>query len=568
MQGVIRISFFIFLLTISVNFTHSQVTYEQSTNFAIYDFLDELANDRIISLNSCIKPYSRKTIYEKLLEANKIRFKLNRRQQKELEYYLNNYKFIEVNKVNPYSEKARLNLFENRIHASTSLNPFGFFYKDSLFSLSLRPIWGIKYWSQNSNSKNITQTWGGGELVATIGKNFGFYASLRDNRITEVLAKPGYFSSIKGGSYQYGKSGRIGADFNEMIGGVVYSWKWGELGVIKDNIIWGDNYNGSNIFSGRTPSFPMVKLHINPAKWFDFNYFHGWLISEVIDSSRSYITANNSNRLVYRNKFLAANMFTIIPLKGLNISVGNSIVYGDIDINPGYLIPFFFFKSVDHTINREIDNQNSQMYGSISMRLIKHWHIYSSLFVDEFKMDRMFNDSLHNFFSFKVGSKLSNWPFNNISIMGEYTRSNPLAFKHRVPTLTFESNKFNLGHYLVDNSEEIFIAIFLKPLLRLKLNLSYLYAKHGNEYVYDLQDISNVDKNPVLKDKTWDNQSISFLASYEFLNNCYISIEYLHSNISGYAVDGNSGQYYLDLYTPDFYQGVNNTIILGFNFGF
>jgi hypothetical protein len=45
---------------------YSQVAYEDINNIAIYDFLDEMADLRIISLNSAIKPYSRDYIASKL----------------------------------------------------------------------------------------------------------------------------------------------------------------------------------------------------------------------------------------------------------------------------------------------------------------------------------------------------------------------------------------------------------------------------------------------------------------------------------------------------------------------
>ncbi|MFT4806175.1 MAG: hypothetical protein ACI9YE_003406 [Psychroserpens sp.] len=144
-----------------------------------------------------------------------------------------------------------------------------------------------------------------------------------------------------------------------MIAGISYAWKWGEVAIVKDNEIWGNNYNGSNILSGRTPSFPMLKFHMKPAPWLDFNSFHGWLVSEVLDRTRSYTAANGNERLVYRNKFMTANMFTITPSKGLNISLGNSIVYSDNSLNLVYFIPFMFYKSVDHTLIHLVDDQNS-----------------------------------------------------------------------------------------------------------------------------------------------------------------------------------------------------------------
>ena len=46
-------------------------------NYGVYDFIDELANDQIISVNSAIKPYSRLFIAKCLKEADEQREKLS-----------------------------------------------------------------------------------------------------------------------------------------------------------------------------------------------------------------------------------------------------------------------------------------------------------------------------------------------------------------------------------------------------------------------------------------------------------------------------------------------------------
>jgi len=555
---------YILLILISASFPgFTQTINEHISNKTIYGFLDELANDKIIILNSTIKPYAQTYILLKLKEAEKQEEALTLRQQNDLNFYLGIYGFNDDIKYNPYSETAKVNIFNKQSSSVTSINPLGFFYKDSLFTFSLKPIWGINY--QTNEAGSVRHTWGGAEAYGTIGKHWGVYANLRDNYITEILAFPSYFTQSEGGNYKLNEGGRKGGDYSEMRGGVFYSWKWGSVSVAKDHLVWGDNYNGANIFSGITPSFAMIKLNMHPARWLDFNYFHGWLVSEVIDSSRSYTTGNGDFRAVYRDKYIAANMFTFSPWEGLNFSIGNSIIYSDINIQPAYFIPFLFFKSVDHTINHNIDNQNSQMFANISCRLIKYFHFYSSLFIDEFSITRIGVDTLHNFTSWKVGGKLSNWPFKNISLTAEYTKTNPLVYKHRVPSLTFETNKFNLGHYLRDNSEEIFLSVQYKPFSRFNLEFSYLKATHGNEYQYISE--SRAD-NPVLDEITWDNERFSLKSRYEFIFEGYLFLEYTHSNIQGYNIDGISSQYYLDLFTPKFYQGKKNTFTFGFNIGF
>ena len=57
-------------------------------NTGVYEFLDELANTQIISINSVVKPYSRLFISQRIKEADEKRDQLNARQQKELDFYL------------------------------------------------------------------------------------------------------------------------------------------------------------------------------------------------------------------------------------------------------------------------------------------------------------------------------------------------------------------------------------------------------------------------------------------------------------------------------------------------
>jgi len=551
-----KISFLLLFVLIAVS-TSAQVVYQHVSNKNIYDFVDELATNGFVQVNSVVKPYSREFIADCLMEAKNQQDKLNKRQQKELDFYLLEYK-LEVDSLLNYNPK--FDIFKNEKFA-TAINPLGGYYKDKLFSFAVKPIWGIQYFS-NSNG-TIWHRWGGLEAHAYVGKHWGMYASLRDNTESEILSAPEYFTQRGGGgNFKRNESG--GDDFEEMRGGIVYSWNWGSFGLVKDHVNWGTNYNGANIFNDRPPSITQLKLHMSPAKWFEFNYFHGWLVSMVIDSSRSYYYNVGSSlyyRQTYRPKYMAANMFTVRPWEKLNISFGNSIIYSDMNVHPGYMIPFMFFKAIDHTVNANIDNQNSQMFFDISSMQINKLHIYTTLYIDELKTSRLFDSETHNFWSWKFGFKENNVLINNLSLNMEFTRTRPITYQHRVPTLTFASNNFNFGHYLRDNSQEIFVALEYKPLRGLHIKASYLLAQHGPDYVYDIQGDTPVDTYPFLEKVTWENQTISLKATYEFINNAYLFAEFINSDISGEEEQ-------MNLYTPEFFRGEQQTISFGFNFGF
>lgn len=552
---------FIILILISISFNISgQVVYESVQRSNIYDFLDELANEKLISINSVVKPYSRIFIAEKLQEAYEQKDQLTKRQVQEIEFYMKDYRLETV-----YNTRGMkpLNIFHKKDHVATSLNPMAITYRDSLVGFSLRPIWGIEYFI-NAN-KTAFHRWGGVEGFGYFSKNLGGWVSLRDNHENVTMTDPSYFNQ-RLGSPQKG-SVKGGIDYSETRGGLMYSWKWGAIGIVKDQLIWGNNYNGSIVFSGRTPTFAQIKLELKPAKWFEFNYIHGWLVSEVIDSSRSYWDGD-IYREVMNSKFVAANMFTFIPIKHLNISIGNSIIYSDIGVQAAYLVPFLFYKSVDHTLNGTNNDagQNAQMFFDISSRNIKHLHLFFTLFVDEFSMTRVTNSEEHNFLSYKGGFRLSNWPLKDLSLIGECAYTLPMTYQHRISTTTFESNNYNLGHYMRDNSIDLFFVLIYKPIRGLRIDLSYNYAAHGNNYIYG--EYEPVDEAPIMEDKTWQKNMIGLKAKYEFFNNVYVFAGVFFGNIEGYDVDGLTADDYLALFTPEMYWGSTTTMNLGFNIGF
>jgi hypothetical protein len=551
----------IVVLTVNARYLSAQTAYEHISNTDLYAFIDDMASLHLIEANTAIKPYSREQIAHWLEEVNLQRDALTKAQNARLDIFLKEY-VLEAGRM----KTGLVELAHQKDRLSLHLLPPEVVWKDSLFRAVLRPIYGIRYF--NSGDASFYHSYGGAEAIAYVGKGWAGYASLRDNyQSLEPLAMPTYLTQEAGGNYKIGVQGRSGADYSEMRGGITYSWDWGSIAFIKDHLQWGDAYNGSNILSGRNPSFPMVKLHLNPVKWFEFEYFHGWLVSQVVDSSRSYITANGDYRAVFREKYIAANMYTFKPFKRLNFSIGNSIVYSDVPVQPAYLIPFFFFKSLDHTLNKGIDNQNSAMFLNISSRQIKYLHVFASVFVDEFSVSRIGDPDRHNFTSIKGGMAVTGWPLKNLFIAAEYTRTNPMTYKHRVPATTFATNLFNLGHYLTDNSEEVFLSMRYAPISTLQLKVNYTYAMHANDYQY-VRGATPVDEFPVLKDKTWTNTTLVLRADYLPLPNVRFFAEYSKGNMEGYDVDGKTAAYYLNRFGADYLHGKTDTFVLGFGIGF
>lgn len=517
----------------------------------------------LVDVSTAVKPYSRHLIAAFLQQAQEQWSQLSFAQRSRLEMYQKEYA-MELGKL----KTGGWQLHGRDSTLSVHLLPPEVAYRDTFFSALIRPVYGYRNFS--GGQKNFWATYGGAEAIAYMGNSWSIYASLRDNyQSDQRLAQPTWLTQEQGGVYKGQTGGGRGGEFSEMRGDITWQWNWGTVGLVKDHVQWGDHQNGSNIFSGRTPSFPMIKLHMHPAKWIEFNYFHGWLVSEAIDSLRSVFPEEGTARRVNRPQYIAANMFTLKPFDRLHISLGNSIVYGDMEVQPAYLIPFLFYKSVAHTMHWGASMQNSAMYINVSSRQIKHLHLYATYFVDEFSIARVNNPDRHNFTGFKGGFSLTDWPLRNIFLGTEYTFTNPITYLHDEPTTSFTSNRYNLGHYLQDNAEEFFAQLRVYPGGALQLGMSYTYARKGNHYEY-IRGRRNprIDELPVLEDITWTKSQLSFEALAHPLPNLRVFARFIVSDIQGYEADGEEAQYYLNLFSPEYLHGKNNVLELGFGMGF
>lgn len=561
----------------------------------IYDYLDELATDGIIHINSGVKPFNRNTIAAWLREAQEKDSLLNRRQREDLEFYMQDFALeldtIPDYRLYGYDNKAQ---WTDRRTFNLSLVEPAFHYRtdNSKFKMMLKPILGMDIYA--SQKGVITKRWYGAEMQMDIVNHVSVWGSLRDNSWNgPLIVDAQYLNNMPGSQFTVVKT----HDFSDSRGGIsVYDW-WGSISLQREKIRWGDACHASNIISDRAPAFPMLSLKITPCRWFEFNYFHAWLVSNVIDSTYWYdeTFTEGTTKRHYRpaSKFMAANMFTFVPVRQLSISFGNSIVYAERSPQAVYFIPVAFYKSLDHLLTKGlgIENQNSQMFLTVSTRNLKHLHVYGSVFVDEFKLARLKSSNPeHNMVSWLVGFNWSGWPVTGLSLKGEFQRTNSLTYDHSIPTLTFASNSYNLGHYMGGNSQTIFAELQYKPVRGLALKLNYTCDTKYNVYDYVRSINNKIIAYKPFDERTWQNDIFGFDATYEIFNNCYAVMSFQYNNARAFApsserkegedrgwnADGTSrnlsgdelATYYLDKFTPTYYQGKNFTFMCGLSFSF
>lgn len=559
----------------------------------IYGFIDELAQMHVIEIGSVVKPYGRNQIASWLLQAKAVYDEnpeaLSLRQAKELLFFLNDYALerdtIPTGIVN----------WTNRRSFSLALLQPAFHYNDKFFACKINPIIGADVTANKKGA--ILHRWWGAEIRADIVNHVSVWGSIRDHSFSgnwlskkyypsgpganALLSQPQYLNNLPGAEYHRSS---YGGDYAEVNAGIkAYTW-WGSVAFIKDKISWGDTYHSSNIISNHAPSFPMVELKINPCSWFRLDYIHGWLVSNIVDSTNYYRQNNpvsGKPEILYRpaKKYIAANMLTFTPIKYLDLSIGSSVIYGGKNPIAAFSLPIQFFNSVDYQINAgaKVENENSQIFFNLSTRNLKYTHFYVSFYCDEFKLSRLKKSNPeHNFYSYKVGAQLSGWPLKDMNLTAEFTRTNIANYQHPYSILSYSSNSYCLGHYLGDNAQEIYVRLGYKPVRSLNLMVEYIGATKYNQYIYSRHEPFEYLKKQPFAEKIWSNDEVKFTAVYEVVNNAYAIFEFAWNNAKGYTPASEpiaeevrlDAQGYLNRFSPTFLQGNNFTAKVGFSFYF
>lgn len=558
----------------------------------IYDFIEELAEKHIIEVNSVTRPYDRRQIASWLTHAAKCDSLLTTRQRRELKFFINDYA-LELDTI-----PTAIVQWTNKRSFNLGLLQPAFHYRDKKFKAKINPIIGMDL-SVNSHGM-LTHRWWGVEIRTDILNHIAIWGSIRDHSYSSeylkdefveslkiyrpnaaFVANPTYLTNERGGCWHRSS---YGGDYAEIRAGIKAYAPWGSIGIVKDNISWGDSYHGSNIISDRVPSFPMIELKIQPCKWFKLDYINAFLASGVADSSR-YYDAYNQDSLLFRSyknhpKYMAANMLTFTPVRGLDLSVGSSVVYANPSLFAAFSIPISLFNSVDYQMSdAKGENENSQLFFNISTRNLKYTHFYASVFIDEIKFSRFKKSNQeHNFIGWKVGGRVSNFPVDALSLVFEFTRTNIANYQHPYRELAYTTNGYVIGHYLGDNAQSIYVALGYKPVRGLSLQLSYAQDTKYNEYKYTrIRDAKYIVMKP-FDEKVWRNDEVKFHAVYEVVNNAYATVDVLWNNARGYTLTGDSkapeeeirldAVGYLKRYTPPFYYGKNFTVKVGFSFYF
>jgi hypothetical protein len=475
-----------------------------------------MAQKRFIEYNDLMKPINRVHILNALNTLQEKDSTLITIEKKELNFYLQEY---------TRSINEQISLFKKdqnkRWRAGAIVS--------NDFELYIDPLLGINNFS--GTNKKISQLSNGFELWGTAGKNrnLGYQVYYRDYTETGTVNNNFRVESSTPGTILVGSKSENKINYTDIRANINYSWKKGNISLGKDNLIWGYGENSNIVLSNKAPSYPYIRLDYKPLKWLNFNYSHAWLNSNISDSSLSYLTnsgrIDNDFRLVFVQKYLVTHSIEVQAMKGLNIAIGESIVFSD-KLDPGFLIPINLFKFYDNNRSNYLieAGSNGQYFLSASSRnQIKNTHLYSTLFIDEIRVSSIFNKTeSRNQLGFNLGASITDVFIPYLSLGAEYTRVTPFVYSNLIPAQNYTSYDYSLGDWMGNNFDRAILFAKYTPIAKLKLVARFQKIRKGGPgTIYEQYAIQ--PQPAFLFDYIKTRSDLFLQARYEYINNIYIT---------------------------------------------
>ena len=531
---------------------NAQTVFEP-VNSSVYNYLERLSIAGIINYHDEIKPVGRKEIASFLVAAEKDTNKLSNIDRQDLKFYEKEF----ADEIDMITGRSSFNIPSSEFLSDKRTGRFRVYsYRDSNFAIYVDPVLGFD--AGKKFGASYSHRWNGASLFGYAGSEWGFAMSYVDNEeIGNTIDTSRLFSPEPG--FNLTKKGERSIQYDNVQGEVTYSWNTGTVSIGKYYLNWGSGKGGQLIFSDKATSFPLIRFDFYPVKWLKFTYFHGWLKSNVIDSSsiRTTFVSDRPN-INEVPKFIAAHMLSLYPNNDFTFSIGESILYSD-RFQPVYLIPVLFFRAVDHYLDSRNTNSsagNAQVFADASYKYAPlRTKIYGTLFIDELSLESIFKGGNLSAVGFTLGFQSIDPVIKNSSFIFEYTRINPFVYMNSNNAQLYTNDGYQLGHWIGSNGYQFFISYRQNLARGFYARLSGNYIVKGQKELPEQQ--YELPYPPFLYGPHKGYKNIKLELSYEIINKAFINGYFDYTDI----YDDES------MRTPEFLRGKKSSFGISLGYG-
>jgi len=484
-----------------------------------YNFIDQISLKREAQWLDIIKPVTRTEIKQSLNKLLQIKDSLSKEDREELMFHANDFQLAQDENFSHYKkftldQRYRFRAFTLRQGGNT-------IYADPIFGSSIGAYNGKIIFERNLG----VNFWG--SLSERFSYSFYFNdINYNGDGLKEIPAWNGDRKFVNIGD----KNALDKKNYNDLRVSFTYSFKNGFISAGQDRLSFGYGQQSNVILSQNAPMFPFIRLKYLPFKKVQFNYLHAFLQSNIIDKNAEYpfntpTYGGVSN--VYIPKFYAMHSLSYTPKEGIDLSIGESIVYAN-KLNIGYLFPLNYFKSFDNTSSNQnlLAGANGQFFAAASVRrFIPKTQLYGQLFIDEIRISKLLTNENRNQVGYQVGAK-TNDLFKVKRLIGglEYTRNRPFVYSNLNPVQFYTHHNEMLGDWLGNNSDRMLGYFQYYPNQRIMASLSLAYIRKGGPGTIEQQYLASPQPE-FFFDPQFKQKSITFEAKYQVLNQLFVLLK-------------------------------------------
>lgn len=515
----------------------------------VYDFLKRMEGKRVLTnYRDAVKPITRREVAQYLIVIDESVDQLTTVEKEQLHFYKQEF-FVELKQL-----KYEKDLPEERWHLYPYRSDPGIFNVDLVGGYSVQT---------NPAGTNTLIRSNGLFTYGYAGNFLGLYLYFRDHKETGSYFDPRKDLTLHQGqivSKSYGDG--IGYDLADVQ--MVIEASFLKISLEKMPNVWGTGFHGNLILSDKPPSYPQFKIRARLGKDVDLTFIHSWLSSDLIDSLNSYQVAGIPHavgyRTIFRQKYLAAQMLEASVANGVDVAVGESEVYGGRNPDLLYLIPGMFYFAAEHYNG---DEDNKQIFGSVDINAITNYNFYAILFIDEISLSDFYvAERQHNQLGFTLGARAYDLLYPNTDVLVEYTRINPWVYNHKFPDVTYQSHSFDLGHWIGQNADNLYLEANYRPYRNVKLGVQFESLRKGGKdstkFQYELPTPEFL-YGPLIKKQTY-----GITARYEPFRDLFVDFHFLISRYSQENDIAGTSQY--KRLSNDYADRIDAFIALRYNF--
>ena len=345
--------------------------------------------------------------------------------------------------------------------------------------LSIRPLaFGSQQmkggiWSADSSSVSIG---GFGVNIAYKKNQWSFAGQWIYTSVHGTSTNPFSFSHEQGKPFSQRYSTLDGdfwyddADMIIQFEGDTYSFYFG-----KYDRFWGPGISSLTV-SGRVPSFPQFGFDWNVLPNLKMSYFHGFLNSNILDSTRAKYYTGVGTKQFDVPRSVAGHRLEWKPFDFLTLGATDLVVYAVRPLEVTYLMPFIPFWALQHYLE---DTDNLLMAGDITWHIAKQRRAYIVWMLDEWSLENTFNkEKERNWFGWQFGLDWGSLIRENDRFQIEYTWTDHRVYRHRFEVNDMYSSGYPLGFWGGPHAEE-FYAEYGTKLFGMDAVFSHSAVKRG-----------------------------------------------------------------------------------------